>query len=112
MNGDPHARFTAAHEIGHLFLHEGQRVLNRMPEKSKAMFQSKSAEWQANEFAASFLAPEHLLRNYDSPEEAAEMMKISLRTAQIRMTDLKLWPKKRDISAWLELREEMGLTSK
>ncbi|MEO6606840.1 MAG: ImmA/IrrE family metallo-endopeptidase [Aestuariivirga sp.] len=110
LSDEPHARFTAAHEIGHLFLHEGHRVLNRMPEKSRAMFQSRSAEWQANEFAAAFLAPEHLLREFESPDDAAQSMLVSLRTAQIRMTQLKLWPKVRDISAWTKLREEMGFS--
>ena len=109
VKDDPHARFTAAHEIGHLFLHEGLRALNRMPEKSKSIFQSRSAEWQANEFAAAFLAPEHMLRCFDCPEEAAAMMCISLRTAQIRMTELRLWPKNRDTSAWSRLRKEMKL---
>lgn len=109
VQDNPRARFTAAHEIGHLLLHEGLRTLNRMPEKSVAKFRSKSAEWQANEFAAAFLAPEHLLRGFQSPEEAAEMMRVSLRVAQIRMTELGFGSKDRDISAWTKLRAEMEL---
>ena len=112
VDGNPRARFTAAHEIGHLLLHEGLRTLHRMPEKSEAKFQSRSAEWQANEFAAAFLAPKHLLQEFNSPEEAAELMKVSLRVTQIQMKQLGLWPKVRDISAWTALRAEMELGKK
>lgn len=109
VQDDPRSRFTAAHEIGHLMLHQGLATLKRMPEKSVAKYQANSAEWQANRFAAAFLAPESLMRSFDSPDEVAEMMKISMRMAQIRMTELKLWPKVRDISTWKKAREEFGL---
>ena len=109
VEGKVRARFTAAHEIGHMLLHFGARNLNRMPQAIKSKYDGNSAEWQANAFAGGFLAPEHLLREFGSPEEAAEMLSVSVETARIQMTQLRLWPKNRDVSAWLKLRAEMGL---
>ncbi len=105
----PRARFTAAHELGHMLLHYGARNLNRLPQISRAKYNANSAEWQANTFAASFLAPEHLLRGFSSPEQASEMLFISLEAAKIQMTELKIGNKNRDISEWLKLRKDMGL---
>ncbi len=59
-------RFTIAHELGHLLLHEGQeirydrdfRVNLRSDESSKGI---NVEEVEANFFAASLLMPEHML---------------------------------------------------
>jgi hypothetical protein len=92
---DPFARFTGAHELGHILLHSGDRVLNRAP-GALTKFNNKtfSAEWQANEFAANFLVPEHIAREFNSPQELAQNTMVSLRVAQIRMSSLNLWPPK------------------
>lgn len=52
-SNDPRARFTIAHEFGHLFMHKGV-ALNRGDGNHKAY---EDSEWQANYFAAELLAP-------------------------------------------------------
>jgi hypothetical protein len=98
VDNDPHARFTAAHELGHMLLHRTDKKLNRAPGiQSKYNNKSYSSEWQANEFAASFLAPEHIARCFDDPSELAANTLVSLRVAQIRLTNLGLWPRERKL---------------
>jgi hypothetical protein len=109
VENNPRARFTGAHELGHLLLHYGSKNLNRMTNVARSQFKSNSAEWQANTFAGGFLAPEHLLRHFQTPEEAASMLCISVEVARIQMKTLELIPIKRDISAWQKIRSEMGL---
>lgn len=52
-NHDVRARFTIAHEFGHLFMHKGV-ALNRGDGNHKIY---EDSEWQANQFAAELLAP-------------------------------------------------------
>ena len=95
VKSEPHARFTAAHELAHALLHWGDKSLNRAPNAiSKLINKAMSAEWQANEFAANFLVPEHIARCYTDPYELAQLTMVSVRVAQIRLTSLNLWPKK------------------
>ncbi len=54
--GDGRARFTAAHELGHLVMHTNI-VLMRAPEGQKTPAYCDS-EWQANLFAAAILMPD------------------------------------------------------
>jgi IrrE N-terminal-like domain len=92
---EPFARFTAAHELAHALLHWGDKSLNRSPNAiSKLINKAMSAEWQANEFAANFLVPEHIARCYPDPYELAQLTNVSVRVAQIRLASLNLWPKK------------------
>lgn len=58
--------FTVAHELGHLFLHMGYKINERLweaqTENPYCIAQSGRDEYQANEFAAAFLMPR---REYD-----------------------------------------------
>ena len=59
LNGSPKDLFTIAHEIGHLFMHDGEAMIfARTSERFPAY---KSAEWQANYFAAEMLMGSHLI---------------------------------------------------
>ena len=51
--------FTICHEAGHLFLHNGQAMI--FARTSKRFPAYKSAEWQANYFAAELLMSSHLI---------------------------------------------------
>ena len=65
--GDKHARFTVAHELGHLIMHRNQVAYAR----SKVVGGHKiyeDSEWQADVFASHFLIDSRLV----SPEMAAE----------------------------------------
>lgn len=52
-HNDTRARFTIAHEFGHLFMHKGV-ALNRGDGNHKPY---EDSEWQANQFATELLAP-------------------------------------------------------
>ncbi|WP_214857975.1 ImmA/IrrE family metallo-endopeptidase [Exiguobacterium sp. s191] len=84
-NMNPRHRFTIAHEIGHLFLHKNVKQLARSDVKRKIY---EDPEWQADVFAAEFLAPSHLLGNL-SPSEIASTFGISRQAALKRFNDVQ-----------------------
>lgn len=59
LDGEPHARFTVAHEIGHLWLHErpGPATALYHAEPARPHGPLEDAECQADSFAAEFLMP-------------------------------------------------------
>ena len=94
--GIPRARFTAAHELGHLFLHNGEsRPRAVAPIRARTIPRSMSSEGQANDFAASFLMPEFIVRDFGSPADLASGCQVSPMAAEIRMRELRVWPKKK-----------------
>ena len=82
-------RFSIAHEIGHIILHNptGATVLNREMSPN-----DDPLEFEANIFASRLLAPLcvlHLL-NVRAPEEISELCNISLIAARIRYERLRV----------------------
>lgn len=74
--------FTIAHEIGHLFLHDGEAMVFA---RTKERFPSyKSAEWQANYFAAELLMGSHLILNL-SVEQISYECNVSEKSARIQL---------------------------
>jgi len=59
--GEGRPRFTLAHELGHYFLMRvfGVRFYSIAPDAELPTY--KDPEWQADRFAAEFLAPSHLI---------------------------------------------------
>lgn len=57
-------RFTIAHEIGHLLLHRNVKLARSDGERKIY----EDPEWQANVFAAEFLAPAHLIGGMSAAE--------------------------------------------
>jgi Zn-dependent peptidase ImmA (M78 family) len=85
------ARFTCAHELGHFLLHSGEsrpRKLGLVDERIQERF--LSSEWQADYFAAAFLMPFHVVRQFSTPLELAESCNVSLTAATNRMQELQL----------------------
>lgn len=80
-------RFSIAHEMGHIFLHSSKEatVYNREPTPNDNPIES-----EANIFASRLLAPLCVLHylNVQSPEEIAEICRISMVAAHIRMERL------------------------
>jgi hypothetical protein len=94
--GGGRERFTAAHELGHLFLHTGEsRPRAVSPLRSATIPASRSSERQANAFAASFLMPESIVRQFATPTDLSSGCKVSVAAADFRMRELGLWPKGR-----------------
>ena len=95
-NGDGRARFTGAHELGHLFLHSGESSPRAVKPIQNTIPRHMSLEKQANDFAASFLMPEHVVRGqFNTPAELSAGCRVSMEAATLRMKELLLWPKGR-----------------
>ncbi|MEM7429198.1 MAG: ImmA/IrrE family metallo-endopeptidase [Pseudomonadota bacterium] len=87
----PRARFTLAHELGHLVLHKNAMPLHRAPEqyvRADKILPFASVEWQANAFAAAFLMPAQLVREFDNPADISEFFQVSHGAAVTRMKTL------------------------
>ena len=87
--GHPVARYTALHEVGHLFIHQGVPLRRTSGPATHRHFED--SEWQANTFASEFLMPvEHILHLY--PRTAALVsarFNVSLSAALVRLNVLK-----------------------
>jgi len=82
LNGSPKDLFTIAHEIGHLFMHDGEAMIfARTSERFPAY---KSAEWQANYFAAEMLMGSHLIVDMSINEIMKECV-VNERSARIQL---------------------------
>lgn len=86
LRGDPRARMTAAHEVGHLFLHCGRwwgTVTGRVNPLN-------DPEKQADIFAAAFLMPASAFRKMRSINEAMTAFGVSRNAAMCRARKLGL----------------------
>lgn len=79
-------RFTVAHEIGHLLLHDGVVAVYPRGEASHPPY--RDSEWQANTFAAELLMPIHLITGLSRPEEVAQLCGVSCDAARVRLEKL------------------------
>jgi Zn-dependent peptidase ImmA (M78 family) len=89
-HNDGRARMTFAHEFGHLVLHPGVEKLRVEGgnQADKRLRPFESAEWQARKFAAFFLLPTHVVREFNSHRELAESCHVSLQAAEIRFHEV------------------------
>ena len=83
--GDKHSRFTIAHEIGHLFLHENNRISFARNSDIENLKPYESPEWQANVFAAEFLVPFSEIQTL-TQDEIAKKYNVSKKVAYIQST--------------------------
>ena len=60
LKGTPRARWTAAHELGHLLLHDGYDAFNRLHGTGPKTPQDYQADREADAFAAELLMPDVL----------------------------------------------------
>lgn len=82
-------RMTLAHELGHLVLHKGAlNARHTTPTDPPIMKLYNSAEWQARKFAAYFLMPEHVVRQFGSLQDLAANCVVSHQAAGIRMDEV------------------------
>lgn len=64
--GHGRARFTIAHEIGHLILHEGVTLNRQIKMKTHKVYED--SEWQADTFSAELLMPSHMCKGLSLQE--------------------------------------------
>ncbi|WP_444996699.1 ImmA/IrrE family metallo-endopeptidase [Aliikangiella sp. IMCC44359] len=87
MDNQPRARFTVAHELGHLMLHE-QKVyyLNGI---DSWHHHEEDSEWQANMFAAHLLIDFEKAKNLKTADQIATQFGVSMEVAMIYMKNIK-----------------------
>lgn len=86
-NNDGRSRYTIAHEIGHLILHENSSVALCRLENITQIKAYENPEWQANEFASELLAPLNLIENL-SVKEIQEKCGVSFSEAKIQLSKI------------------------
>ena len=85
-NGDGRARFTVAHELGHLVLHAKQ-PLRRAAAGELKPFQS--SEWQADMFAAQLLMPAQFFSWVDNEQSVMRRHGVTHSAARYRLNHLR-----------------------
>ena len=86
--GDGRARFTLAHELGHLFLHTNVPLARCKPGEREKSF--RMSEPQANQFAAEFLMPRSMISSFDRPGDIALRHGVSEASATNRIDFMRL----------------------
>lgn len=85
--GSGRARFTLAHELGHLVLHQGVSFNRVNPDAPPKIF--RNSEWQSDVFSSHLLMPTHLVSGYRDPEVVARDFGVSYWAAEIRLAKIK-----------------------
>lgn len=85
--GNGRARFTAAHELGHLILHSNAPLARARPGEEIASF--RRSEPQANQFAAELLMPPRFFTPPDTAHQVAQRHGVSLEAARNRLQYLR-----------------------
>lgn len=87
LDGDTRARWTVAHEIGHIILgHQGNRF--RKDQIGKLYGWTRIEEREADVFASRFLVPTVMATACKDAFEIAQKFQISLPAAEIRLKEL------------------------
>lgn len=87
--GGVRARFTFAHELGHLLLHtDAEKPLARAL-STERLKPFRSAEKQANRFASTLLMPIQHISPFDDPEDLMQRFGVSRPAAGYRLDDLQ-----------------------
>lgn len=81
--GDGRARFTVAHELGHLIMHTRIPMARATPKRKVAPF--RLSEAQANQFAAELLMPRTFMRPDDTISSVTRRHRVSQHAAQLRL---------------------------
>ena len=89
-DGQPFARFTLAHELGHLVLHSDIRLARR--DAPYAVDRFRDPEWQADCFAGELLMPLFIYQEMKNPEDAANAFGVSSSAVKAQ---LRAWRRER-----------------
>lgn len=88
-NGEPRARFTIVHEIGHAIFHNESSTIYTRSRSAKIIRAFENPEWQANTFAAEILVPYYRINGL-SVDEIAKKYLVSKKVAQIQSSFTKI----------------------
>ena len=84
----PRDRFTVAHEVGHLLLHNDVSLARSMKKPSE-LKPYENSEWQANTFAGALLIPTPTAQRLRNEWEVAEACGVSFDAARVRLAALR-----------------------
>jgi Zn-dependent peptidase ImmA (M78 family) len=102
LRGDAGARWTLAHELGHVLLqHPGRPFRKRGAD-------SNFVEEQAHSFAAQMLAPFDLVKRYRTAEEIALVFHLSAEAARRRLSESQLEHQSEKIGARRTTTQDRG----
>ena len=89
IDEEPRARFTAMHEVGHVFLHLGVPLLRTTAPTNHPPYEY--SEWQADAFSAEFLMPVDLVKQmrHQTAAAASQLFGVSVAAAIVRFNVLK-----------------------
>ncbi|HHW39471.1 MAG TPA: ImmA/IrrE family metallo-endopeptidase [Bacillales bacterium] len=85
--GDPRARFTTIHELGHWVMHTNIPLARSARSQKIAAY--KLAEPQANQFAAEFLMPTTFVSRGDNEQDLMTRFGVSFYAARHRLSYLR-----------------------
>jgi hypothetical protein len=85
--GDGMDRFTVAHEIGHLILHQRENLVFARGERRLSPL--SNPEWQANNFAAEFLMDSRLCAHITDETEMCRRFSVSMSAAKNRIRNIQ-----------------------
>lgn len=85
--GEGRARFTAMHELGHILLHQPDRVAYARSTQRPPAY--RNPEWQADNFAVEFLMPVDLISAADTPDTLIARFGVSRKAADFRIKNLR-----------------------
>ncbi|WP_313256349.1 ImmA/IrrE family metallo-endopeptidase [Stenotrophomonas acidaminiphila] len=88
LDGQGRDRFTLAHELGHLLLHNSIGMA-RSIQKPTDLKPYENSEWQANTFAGALLIPISAAQRLGSPNLIADACGVSLDAARVRLESLR-----------------------
>ncbi|MFU1583910.1 ImmA/IrrE family metallo-endopeptidase [Escherichia coli] len=83
-NGENHARFTVAHELGHLVMHRNQSIYARNKTSGGHKIYEDS-EWQADVFASHFLIDSRLVLPTMTVEDISKTFGVSQQATETWM---------------------------
>jgi Zn-dependent peptidase ImmA (M78 family) len=83
IDGEGRDRMTVVHEIGHLLMHQSDRITHRRSFGPPIVYMD--AEWQAKAFAGEFLIPVHLVQKFDSALKVAKACGVSIEAARMQL---------------------------
>lgn len=86
-SGDPRARFTAIHELGHWAMHTNIPLARA--EYGQKIARYALAEPQANQFAAEFLMPAGFISSTDTVADLTPRFGVSKEAARVRLVYLR-----------------------
>lgn len=82
-------RFTLAHELGHLLLHQTPQGLARRLKPVREVKVYENPEWQASSFAGALLIPTEAARRHVSAEGIAQACGVTVQAANAQLRALR-----------------------